>query len=225
MPLVLGVVRERAGERSARPRAWRTSAQAGGVRVRTPVRGIIECCAYRNGVRISFGISIMSTFTTAASPIPAAAPSAPLEWRWKPFGALTPDEIYAILSARSDVFVVEQNCVYRDIDHADFDAWHLGAYDAQGRLACYLRVLLPDASEPDIRIGRVLTVRAFRAMGLGNAMLTVALERIRAQWPDTPISLHAQAHLQKFYGAFGFAPSSDVHDENGIAHVWMRVSA
>ncbi len=119
----------------------------------------------------------MSTFTTAASPIPAAAPSAPLEWRWKPFGALTPDEIYAILSARSDVFVVEQNCVYRDIDHADFDAWHLGAYDAQGRLACYLRVLLPDASEPDIRIGRVLTVRAFRAMGLGNAMLTVALER------------------------------------------------
>ncbi|MET5116530.1 acetyltransferase, partial [Burkholderia pseudomallei] len=57
MPLVLGVVRERAGERSARPRAWRTSAQAGGVRVRTPVRGINECCAYRNGVRISFGIS------------------------------------------------------------------------------------------------------------------------------------------------------------------------
>ncbi|OXH81234.1 drug:proton antiporter, partial [Burkholderia multivorans] len=52
--------------------------------------------------------------------------------------------------------------------------------------------------------------------------LARALEHIRAQWPDTPVSLHAQAHLQRFYGAFGFTPSSDVHDEDGIAHVWMR---
>ncbi|AJY42102.1 GNAT family N-acetyltransferase [Burkholderia humptydooensis] len=167
----------------------------------------------------------MSISTTAASSVTTAAPLASLEWRWKPFGALTPSEIYAILAARSDVFVVEQNCVYRDIDHADLEAWHLGAYDAQGRLACYLRVLLPDASEPDIRIGRVLTTQPFRGMGVGHAMLSAVLERIRAQWPDTSISLHAQAHLQKFYGAFGFAPSSDVHDEDGIAHVWMRSPA
>ncbi|KGR97863.1 GNAT family N-acetyltransferase [Burkholderia sp. ABCPW 111] len=164
----------------------------------------------------------MSTSTTAASSATAAPPPVALDWRWKPFDALTPREIYAILSARSDVFVVEQNCVYRDIDHADFDAWHLGAYDAQGRLACYLRVLPPDAAEPDVRIGRVLTTQPFRGMGLGNAMLAAALERVRVQWPGTPVSLHAQAHLQKFYGAFGFAPSSDVHDEDGIAHVWMR---
>ncbi|AOJ11818.1 GNAT family N-acetyltransferase [Burkholderia mayonis] len=164
----------------------------------------------------------MSSSTTAASSVIAGEPSASLEWRWKPFDALTPREIYTILAARSDVFVVEQNCVYRDIDHADSDAWHLGAYDAQGRLACYLRVLLPDAAEPDIRIGRVLTTQPFRGMGLGNAMLAAALERIRAQWPGTPICLHAQAHLQKFYGAFGFAPCSDVHDEDGIPHVWMR---
>ncbi|KVO69509.1 drug:proton antiporter [Burkholderia ubonensis] len=157
---------------------------------------------------------------------PATATNPPatdaLEWRWKAFDALSAREVYTILEARSAVFVVEQNCVYRDIDDADQAAWHLAAYDEAGRLAGYLRVLLPDAQDPDIRIGRVLTTAAFRGAGLGNALLSRALEHIRAQWPDTPVSLHAQAHLQRFYGAFGFAPSSDVHDEDGIPHVWMR---
>ena len=116
----------------------------------------------------------------------ASAPAASLhaddlDWHWKFFDALTAREVYSILDARSAVFVVEQNCVYRDIDGADQAAWHLAAYDPAGRLAGYLRVLLPDAQ----------------------------------------VSLHAQAHLQRFYGAFGFTPSSDVHDEDGIPHVWM----
>jgi ElaA protein len=145
-----------------------------------------------------------------------------LDWRWKSFDELTTREIYAILAARIDVFVIEQNCIYRDIDHIDLDAWHLVAFDSKEHLACYLRVLLPDASEPDIRIGRVLTTQAFRGMGLGKIMFTKALEHIRAQWPNTPVSLHAQAHLQHFYGAFGFAANSDVHDEDGIPHLWMR---
>ncbi|WP_323122229.1 GNAT family N-acetyltransferase [Burkholderia alba] len=164
----------------------------------------------------------MNASAAAVPSVPPSRSAPPLEWRWKPFAKLSAGEVYQLLSARSDVFVVEQNCVYRDIDGADADAWHLGAYDDAGRLACYLRVLLPDAADPDIRIGRVLTTQAFRGMGLGNVMLDEALKRIRAQWPDTPISLHAQAHLQTFYGAFGFAPSSDIHDEDGIPHVWMR---
>ncbi len=159
------------------------------------------------------------TMNAAAS---ATSPHADaLDWRWKSFDALTAREVYSILDARSAVFVVEQNCVYRDIDDADQAAWHLAAYDAQGRVAGYLRVLLPDAQNTDVRIGRVLTTAPFRGAGLGNAMLSRALEHIRAQWPDTPVSLHAQAHLQRFYGAFGFTPNSDVHDEDGIPHVWM----
>ncbi len=80
-------------------------------------------------------------------------------------------------------------------------------------------MLLPgktNESEKDVHIGRVLTTAAFRGFKLGNAMLERALTQIVAQWPDDPISLHAQAHLQKFYGAFGFVPSSDIHDEDGI---------
>lgn len=162
-----------------------------------------------------------------------------LEWRWKPFSDLTALEVYDMLEARSAVFVVEQQCVYEDVDGLDKDAWHLLAYsrtanesmsDAGGgagrtdrlSLAGYLRVLLPDASDADVRIGRVLTTSEFRRIGLGSSMLEQALKHIVAQWPDAAIKLHAQAHLQMFYGAFGFEPISEVHDEDGIPHVWMR---
>ncbi|RAS38255.1 GNAT family N-acetyltransferase [Paraburkholderia bryophila] len=156
----------------------------------------------------------------------AATRRAQLEWRWKAFGDLSSAEVYAMLAARSAVFVVEQNCVYGDIDGLDLDAWHLFAFgpgdERYPPLAGYLRVLLPDAEDSDIRIGRVLTTAPFRGIGLGNAMLERALEHIRAQWPGTPIRLHAQAHLQGFYGAFGFTPVSEIHDEDDIPHVWMR---
>jgi ElaA protein len=142
-----------------------------------------------------------------------------------------------MLAARSAVFVVEQNCVYGDVDGLDTDAWHLFAYrdgeepgadraagagKRRAKLAGYLRVLLPDEAETDIRIGRVLTTAEFRGQGLGADMLERALRHITAQWPGTPIRLHAQAHLQPFYGAFGFEPISDVHDDDGIPHIWMR---
>ncbi|PQV51952.1 GNAT family N-acetyltransferase [Paraburkholderia sp. BL21I4N1] len=156
----------------------------------------------------------------------AATRRAQLEWRWKAFSELSSAEVYAMLAARSAVFVVEQNCVYGDIDGLDLDAWHLFAFGPGEKryppLAGYLRVLLPDAEDRDIRIGRVLTTAPFRGIGLGNAMLERSLEHIRAQWPGTPIRLHAQAHLQGFYGAFGFTPVSDIHTEDDIPHVWMR---
>lgn len=172
----------------------------------------------------------------------AEQPSIPefahVEWRWKAFDDLTTVEVYDMLAARAAVFVMEQNCLYGDIDGLDTTAWHLFAYSAKAndaadgtakgdrpKLAGYLRVLLPDASDPDIRIGRVLTTAPFRGIKLGNAMLDRALFHIRVQWPGVPIRLHAQAHLQKFYGAFGFEPISEIHEEDGIPHVWMRSAA
>jgi len=155
---------------------------------------------------------------TARSPTTLEA----LEWRWKFFSDLTPAEVYDFLAARNEVFVVEQNCAYGDVDGLDKGAWHLLAYAANGELAGYLRVLLPDENEPDVRIGRVLTTAGFRGIGLGSAMLERVRTHITAQWPGIAISLHAQAHLQAFYGAFGFKPSSDIHDEDGIPHIWMR---
>ncbi len=124
--------------------------------------------------------------------------------------------------------------MYDDIDGLDTHAWHLLAYGTSSeadtsprpKLAGYLRVLPPDPSgpvpEPDVRIGRVLTTADFRGIGLGSAMLERALEHVLAQWPAIPVRLHAQAHLQAFYGAFGFNAISAIHDEDGIPHVWMR---
>lgn len=145
-----------------------------------------------------------------------------LEWRWKPFAGLTAVEIYDMLAARNGVFIVEQQCAYGDVDGLDKAAWHLFAYGEESTLAAYLRVLVAEPTISDVRIGRVLTMVAFRGIGLGNALLARALQHIAAQWPDKPVSLHAQAHLQPFYRAFGFEAVSDVHDEDGIAHVWMR---
>jgi len=156
--------------------------------------------------------------------------AASFDWRWKPFAALDATELYDLLRARAEVFVIEQNCLYGDIDGLDLDAWHLLAYAAKsggeqrGRaaLAGYLRVLLPGVQDPDVRIGRVLTTADYRGIKLGNALLDTALAHIARQWPRVPVRLHAQAHLRRFYGAFGFEPVSDVHDEDGIPHVWMR---
>jgi ElaA protein len=173
----------------------------------------------------------LSPTSQPSSPPTAAARLAQLDWRWKPFADLTGAEVYEMLAARSAVFVIEQNCLYGDIDGLDVGAWHLLAYGtstgactdaAPPSLAGYLRVLLPDAADTDVRIGRVLTAASFRGLGLGNAMLERSLAHIRAQWPATPIRLHAQAHLQGFYGAFGFTPVSEIHEEDGIPHVWMR---
>jgi len=144
-----------------------------------------------------------------------------LTWDWKAFSTLVAHEDYTMLKVRSDVFVVEQNCAYSDIDNLDINAWHLFAWDGSA-LAAYLRVLPPDAHDSDIRIGRVLTSPHHRGIRLGHALLERSMQHIAAQWADVPMRLHAQAHLQKFYGAFGFKAISDVHDEDGIPHVWMR---
>ena len=154
-----------------------------------------------------------------------ALPTAQLDWQWNAFDALSSRDVYEMLRLRSAVFVVEQNCVYGDIDGLDGDAWHLFAWGGQGgsrQLAGYLRVLLPDAQDPDVCIGRVVTSPHFRGIKLGNGLLERAIAHIARQWPGVPMRLHAQAHLQKFYGAFGFKPVSEIHDEDGIPHVWMR---
>jgi ElaA protein len=156
-----------------------------------------------------------------------ATPQPNIEWRWKFFDDLTTAEVYAMLAARSQVFVIEQNCLYGDIDGLDTEAWHLFAFgpgESKPKLAGYLRVLLPDESDADIRIGRVLTTADFRGIGLGNQMLARAVGHIAEQWPNVPVRLHAQAHLQGFYGAFGFVPISEIHEEDGIPHVWMRAA-
>ncbi len=148
-----------------------------------------------------------------------------MEWFCKTFDALTVREHYAILSARSEVFVVEQRCVYLDPDGKDTQAQHLFALDdgAQGRqqVAAYMRLLPPGVSYEEASLGRVLTGSAYRGQGLGQELLNRGLLHANKLWPDAALRIGAQAHLQKLYASAGFATVGEPYDEDGIPHIDM----
>ncbi|GAA4662102.1 GNAT family N-acetyltransferase [Amycolatopsis dongchuanensis] len=134
---------------------------------------------------------------------------------------LTPSQLYDILHLRADVFVVEQDCPYLDIDGRDLlpDTRHLWLTDDRG-ISSYLRVL----TEPGhYRIGRVVTARHARGQGLAARLMTEALEIVG----DADSVLDAQTYAQGFYAKFGYVPEGDEFDEDGIMHItmWRRVAA
>ena len=146
-----------------------------------------------------------------------------IRWQALHFRELDLDRLYAMLKLRSEVFVVEQNCVYLDPDGKDRhpETVHLLGLDADGTLAAYLRILPAGLSYPQVSFGRVLTAPAYRGLGLGEQMLGAALAQIAARWPGADIQIGAQAHLQGYYGRHGFVPSSEPYVEDGIPHVDM----
>jgi ElaA protein len=147
-----------------------------------------------------------------------------IEWQWRRYGEFTSLEIYAIFAARQAVFVVEQNSPYLDMDGKDLDAWHLIAWSGE-EVAAYLRLLAPGVSYPEPSLGRILTTKIGRGSGLGRELVARGLEKMHALYPALPIRIGAQAHLQKFYGSFGFVQASEPYVEDGIPHIEMRREA
>ncbi|MGH8176618.1 MAG: GNAT family N-acetyltransferase [Steroidobacter sp.] len=143
-----------------------------------------------------------------------------IEWQWRRLEDLTAKQLYALFSARSAVFVVEQNCPYQDLDGADIEAEHLIAWSGDEVAAC-LRLLAPGVKFTEVSIGRVLTTRAFRTAGLGRELMARGLVRCDQQYPSQAVRIGAQAHLERFYGEFGFIRASDAYMEDGIPHIEM----
>jgi ElaA protein len=142
------------------------------------------------------------------------------DWRLGRLDELTAREVHDILQARSAVFVVEQACVFQDMDGADVEAWHLFAR-RQGGIAAYCRILPPGVKYAEPSIGRVITTGAARGTGLGRGLMREAIARCGRQWPRAAIRIGAQLHLERFYGEFGFARASEPYDEDGIPHIEM----
>jgi ElaA protein len=138
-----------------------------------------------------------------------------------PFDALTGAEVYALLALRQRVFVVEQDCAYLDADGLDADAAHVLIDDGES-LRAYLRVLRPGVRFDTVTLGRVVVDPAHRGVQLGRRVMEEALAHVARTHGPVPVSLSAQAHLVAFYGSLGFAPTSGVYDEDGIAHIDMR---
>ena len=137
----------------------------------------------------------------------------------KRFAELTTDELYDILRLRVDVFVVEQQCPYPEIDGLDRRAWHVFLRDGDG-IEAYLRVLEPGAAFPDAGIGRVIARQ--RRRGLGTRILAAGLDVARERLHAPRVTLEAQVYARALYEKAGFHAVSAEFLEDGIPHIRMQ---
>jgi len=145
-----------------------------------------------------------------------------IDWQYNRFDELSAIELFRILKLRQDIFVVEQNCPYHDIDQIDLQAKHLSGGNSAGspsnHLICYLRIY---QQERVTKIGRVVVDSGHRGTGVGSALMEQAISLIKRDYPNNSIALAAQTHLVTFYTRQGFKVNSSEYMEDGIPHVNM----
>lgn len=147
-----------------------------------------------------------------------------LVWQCGAFDQLSAADVYAMLALRQEVFVVEQECVFPDIDWCDQGACHLLAWQVLGGtriLVGYLRILAPGAKFVECAIGRVVSAPAVRGTGVGRQLMEKGLQQAALLYPGQPMRIGAQLHLVDFYAGFGFGTASAPYDEDHIMHVEM----
>ena len=138
----------------------------------------------------------------------------------KPFADLTPFELYAILQLRNEVFAVEQNCVYPDMDDKDQFSLHLMGRNGD-KLLAYTRLIPPGISYKEPSIGRVITSALIRRTGEGRILMERSIQLVKERFPGLTIRIGAQLYLKKFYSSLGFVPCSGIYLEDGIEHIEM----
>ena len=144
-----------------------------------------------------------------------------LEWKIKRFDALSSQELYNLLQLRSEVFVVEQNCVYQDIDGKDEKAIHLIGED-NGKIVAYARIFKPNDYFEQASIGRIVVKESYRDKKLGHLLMREAIRVIETHFEETKITISAQLYLKKFYESHGFVQTSEMYLEDDIPHIEMK---
>lgn len=142
----------------------------------------------------------------------------------KTFNELTTAELYAILKLRVDVFVVEQNCPYEELDNLDCEpqTQHLIGYD-NDTVVAYARCLAPNVNyENSAAIGRVVVKKEARGKGLAHAIVKLAKDICVTHWPEQGIEISAQCYLIEFYAQLGFKVEGEEYLEDGIPHIHMK---
>jgi ElaA protein len=149
-----------------------------------------------------------------------------LQWRFCRFDELSLRELHDIYMTRQQVFSVEQNCAYLDVDGHDEAAWHLAAWlPSQRQPFAYARLLPPGAKYVEPSIGRVITSEAARGLGLGRELVRRAIAHAREVLPGHGIRISAQSRLEAFYAGFGFVVVGERYLEDGILHTEMVLGA
>jgi ElaA protein len=143
-----------------------------------------------------------------------------ITWEVKKFDELSLKELYTILRLRSEVFVVEQNCVFQDMDNKDQSCYHLMGWE-NNELIAYTRLVPPGILNQFSSIGRVVTAAAARGTGIGKLLMEKSIEELEKMSGRGLIKIGAQLYLKEFYNSFGFKQSGDIYDEDGIDHIEM----
>ena len=148
-----------------------------------------------------------------------------LRWQLVRHDQLSASDVYAMLRLRSAVFVVEQQCIFQDIDGLDLidGVWHLLGWHGKQLMAC-LRLFDPSRHEGEVVIGRVATDASIRGSGIGHQLMARALAHCAVQWPGCTVYLSAQSHLATYYAKHGFVVATESYLEDDIPHVGMRRS-
>jgi ElaA protein len=144
-----------------------------------------------------------------------------LEWKIKPFEALTVHELYDILKLRSEIFVVEQNCVYLDLDGKDKVALHLFG-EFEGSIVAHARLFKAGISFDNASIGRVTVAANYRDRKWGHDLMREAIAGILSHFGESKITIGAQLYLKKFYESQGFVQTSEMYLEDDIPHIEMQ---
>lgn len=143
-----------------------------------------------------------------------------MNWKIKSFNELNNTELYNILKARSEVFVVEQTCPFLDIDGKDFECYHIFLED-KNQILAYARIVPRGVAYKEPSIGRVIVNKNHRIHGYGRILMTKAIDYIINELKEAEIKIQAQSYLCKFYGSLGFKTISEEYLEDDIPHVDM----
>lgn len=144
-----------------------------------------------------------------------------MEWEIKHFRDLSSEELYNILKLRSEIFVVEQQCVYLDCDDKDKVSIQLFKKNHNGDVVASVRILPKGISYTEPSIGRVVVRKDYRGKGIASRMMKAAIDYIKREFNDSPIRISAQLHLLEFYKSVGFQPVSEPYLEDNIRHIEM----
>jgi ElaA protein len=145
-----------------------------------------------------------------------------ISWKTKTFDELSTQELYQILRLRSEVFVVEQNCVYQDIDNKDQKALHLFGI-VEGEIIAHSRLFKPGDYFEFSSIGRVVVAEKHRDKNFGHELIDQSILEINRRFNVQNITISAQLYLKKFYESHGFVATSETYLEDDIPHIEMKI--
>ena len=144
-----------------------------------------------------------------------------VDWACLCLGEMSSYQLFELLRVRQNIFIIEQSCIYSDIDNHDLSCWHLMGYGHNSELNAYCRLLKPQTIYNEAAIGRVLVKKECRGGGLARELMLEAHRRCEQIFKSKAVRLNAQVYLKEFYEGIGYRCVSAPYSEDGILHIEM----